>query len=311
MKKVLLTGANGFVGKHLIDLLSPDYFIIGITHQGDLTSSENQKYHNGNILDEGFLQDLLKKYTPDAIFHLAAIAATQTKDINSIFKINLNGTINLYKSILDLKDQSFDPKIIYISSAEVYGNTPAPEYIDELAPLFPVNLYGSSKLASDRLSYQLSKSHDLKTVILRPFNHTGPGQLKGFFVPDMASQIAQIEKDEANDQILVGNLDSVRDLSDVRDIVAAYKKVLEKDVPPGETFNISSGQGIKMSEVLDILVTKSTKKINIKQDSARLRPSDVPIVVGNNEKFSKFFDWSPKIPIDQTLADTLNYYREI
>lgn len=311
MQKLLLTGANGFVGQHLINSLKDTYQIIGIIHQSNIQNSENITYQSGNILDRGFLEDVIKKYQPDSIIHLAAIAPTWTQDPENIFKINLLGTLNLYLAIeTQKKENGIDPKIIYISSAEVYGKTINPEKITEENPFFPANYYGSSKVAADRLSYQMSQSGKLRINIIRPFNHTGPGQLKGFFVPDVASQIVEIENDESRNELMVGNLESIRDISDVRDIVEGYKLILEADTNPGEAFNLCSGKGIKMQEILDKLLSHSKKQIKIVEDPAKMRASEVPITVGDNSKFKSLTGWEPKIPIDQTLADTLEYWRQ-
>lgn len=309
MKKILISGANGFVGQHLIDTLKNDYQITGLIHESNLTNSDNITYKSGNILDRGFLEDILN-YKPDYIIHLAAIAPTWSTDPENIFKVNLLGTLNLYQAVTNLKKQSgFNPKIIYVSSAEVYGKTINPENITEENPFFPANCYGTSKAAADRLSYQMSQSDKLNIVIIRPFNHTGPGQLKGFFVPDMASQIVEIENNPDKSELMVGNLNSVRDFLDVRDVVEGYKKVLETDTPAGEAYNLSSGTGIKMEDILNKLLSFAKKEIKIIPDPKRLRASEVPITVGNNTKFRNHFSWQPKIPIDQTLQDTLNYWR--
>lgn len=310
MKKVLITGANGFVGQHLIDSLKNGYQITGLIHESNLTGSENVIYKNGNILDRGFLEDILKNFEPEYVIHLAAIAPTWSTDPENIFKVNLLGTLNLYQAINSLKKSTdYNPKILYISSAEIYGKTSNPENIKEDNPLFPFNYYGASKVAADRLSYQMSQSSKLNIIILRPFNHTGPGQLKGFFMPDMASQIAQIERDSEKKEIMVGNLESIKDFLDVRDVVGAYKKALEIETKPGEAFNLSSGKGIKMEDLLKKLISFAKKEIKISFDNQRMRPSEVPVTVGNNSKFKSHFSWEPKIPIDQTLLDTLNYWR--
>ena len=309
MRKLLLTGANGFVGQHLISTLGDDYKVIGIVHNSNLEDSENVKYESGNILDRGFLEDLIKKHQPDSILHLAAIAPTWTQDPENIFKINLVGTLNLYLAIENQKKESgLDPKIIYVSSAEAYGKTTNPELITETNPFFPANYYGTSKVAADRLSYQMSQSSKLRITIIRPFNHTGPGQMKGFFVPDMASQIVDIENSDKS-EIMVGNLESIRDISDVRDIVAGYKAVLETETVPGEAYNLCSGKGTKMQDILDILLSKAKKEIKIVEDPKRMRPSEVPITVGDNSKIKELTGWEAKMPLDQTLEDTLNYWR--
>lgn len=310
MKRILVTGANGFAGGHLINLLKNDYQIIGIIHQSNLQNSENTQYESGNILDRGFLEELIKKYQPEKIIHLAAIAPTWSQDPENIFKINLLGTLNLYLAVeAQKKSSGYDPKIVCVSSAESYGKTTNPEKITEDAPFYPANFYGSSKVAADRLSYQMSQSALLNIAIIRPFNHTGPGQQKGFFVPDMASQIVELEN-SGKDQLKVGNLESVRDISDVRDIVQGYKSILEADTKPGDAYNLCSGIGIKMADVLNKLLTLAKKEIKIVEDPSRMRPSEVPITVGDNAKFKTLTGWKPKIPIDQTLKDTLEYWRQ-
>lgn len=311
MKKVLVTGANGFAGQHLIKSLGNQYQIIGIINKSNLSDSENLKYISGNILDRGFLEDLIAKYEPEKIMHLAAIANTASEDPENIFKINLIGTLNLYLATLSQKKlKNYNPKIVYVSSAEVYGKTPNPEKITEENLFFPANFYGTSKVAADRLSYQMSQSAGLNITIIRPFNHTGPGQLKGFFVPDMVSQIVEIENDPEKFELLAGNLQSIRDISDVRDIVEGYRKILETDSKSGEAFNLCCGKGIKMEDLLDKLLSMAKKEIKIIEDPKRMRPSEVPITVGDNTKFRNLTGWEPKIPIDQTLQDTLEYWRQ-
>lgn len=310
MQKVLVTGSEGFVGQHLVSLLKKDYQIIGLSRNTKIPSEENVDYVLGDILNPDQMYDLLKTHQPDAIIHLAGIAKTWGIDPKELFNINLFGTLNIYEAVLKFKseDSSFDPKIIFISSAEVYGKTTEPGNITENSPLLPINSYGTSKLAADRLSYQYSEANHLKIAILRPFPHIGPGQQKGFFASDMASQIVEIEKGQ-QEEILVGNLKAVRDYLDVRDVVEAYKAVLESDFTPGEVFNICSGQGVEIKDLLDKLISMSQKQIKITEDPTRLRPVDLPIFVGNNGKLVKATGWSPKLSIDATLKDVLDYWR--
>lgn len=311
MEKVLITGAGGFVGRHLVKLLKKDYQVIGTLFNEDLKDEESVTYHEGNIQDPKVLEGLVDKYSPDFIAHLAARAISWDQDTQEIFNTNFLGTINLYKAVLSKKDNdpSYNPKILYISSAEVYGKTKNPDHISEDSSFFPVNFYAVTKVAGDRLSYQLSQSEKLNILIARPFNHTGPGQQKGFFVPDMASQIVEIEKSSEDRSIKVGNLESIRDLSDVRDIVRAYKLLLEADTAPGEAVNICSGQGQKMKDVLEKLLKLSKKEIKIETDQDRFYPVDIKVAVGDNSKLKQLTGWSPQIPLEKTLGDALNYWR--
>lgn len=310
MKKVFITGSEGFVGQHLVNLLRKDYSLLGLSRNTKLEPQENIDYAMGDILDSNKIYDLLKQHHPDAIIHLAGIAKTWGNDTKEVFNINLFGTLNIYEAIARLKtEDSYDPKIIFISSAEVYGEGGSDQGLKEDTPLRPINTYGTSKLAADRLSFQYSRTNQLRIVILRPFPHAGPGQQKGFFIPDMASQIVQIEKDPDQDEILVGNLQATRDYLDVRDIVQVYKLVLEKDFTSGEVFNVCSGQGITIKSILEKLLALSNKPINIKEDPNRFRPIDLPVFVGNNEKLVKATGWAPTYTIDQTLKDVLDYWR--
>lgn len=306
--KILVTGAAGFVGTHLVAALSPRNEVFGISIEKTPKNSANCQYFEGDILDLTSLVKILSDHRPEVIYHLAAKAAIVGSSVKSFVEVNTIGTLNIYEAVLSLKESGYNPKIIYISSAEVYGSTDHPEKITETAICKPVNAYGISKYAADRLSQEYAKLYGLNITVVRPFNHTGPGQNKGFFVPDMASQIVDLENSD-RDEILVGNLQSVRDYSDVRDIVRAYVLLGEKETQKGEVFNICSGVGIKMEEVLDLLLRVSTKKIKIKIDDTRLRSSDTKIYVGDNTKIKNALGWYPEIPFEQTLKDTLDYWR--
>lgn len=309
MKKIFITGSEGFAGQHLINALKDDYFIIGLSHKEKLQSDINVVYEIGDIQNQDLIYDLLEKYQPEMIVHLAAIAFTWRASPSELFNVNLFGTLNIFESCLRLRaKKAYQPKIIYVSSADVYGRTTNPEDIKEDAPFSPINYYAVSKVAADRLSYQYSQGSQINVIIARPFNHTGPGQREGFFVPDMASQIAKLEKSEGN-VLLVGNLESIKDFTDVRDTVQAYKLLIEKDIPTGEAINVCSGAGVKFKDLLDKMLRLSKKEIILKQDSKRLRPSEIPLLIGNNQKLIKLTGWQPKYTLDQTLKDTLEYWR--
>mgnify|MGYP001421905050 CR=1 FL=1 len=309
MQKVLITGAAGFVGHYLSDSLLEKYRVVG-TDMAPENKNSKVSYFPGNILDKKFLTELISDEKPEVIFHLAAKSQTWDRNVEEVFNVNVLGTINLYECILGVRrDTDYNPKIFFISSSEVYGNTSDPKNITEDSPLFPTKFYSASKAASDRLSYSFTQSEKLDILILRPFTHTGPGQGKGFVVPDFASQIAELEKDPNKSELLVGNLEPIRDYLDVRDVVSAYKAVIDKDWTPGESYNICSGKGVKIDEILETLLKLSDKKLNVKEDPSKLRVSDTPVYVGNNQKFVKSTGWEPKIPLEQTLKDTLDFWR--
>ncbi len=312
--KVLITGSEGFVGQTFIKAANDKYFIFGLTLSDKFPPTdnlENLRYIEGNILNRALIKNILSDFKPDVILHLAAIALTTKNDMEEVMEVNFNGTLNLYLSLLEVQQKiKYNPKVIFISSAEVYGKSKNPDNIKEEDPFYPTSVYATSKAAGDRLSYQLSQTNNLWTLELRPFPHTGPGQRTGFFVPDMVSQIVEIENGK-KEEISVGNVDVTRDYSDVRDVVEVYKFFVENEYYQGDAFNISSGNPIKLTEILKILKSLSNKELKFKTDPARLRKNDNPIFVGNSDKLKKFAGWEPKIKIKDTLKDTLDYYRKI
>lgn len=312
MSRMLITGAGGFAGQHSVDLLKHTYDVIGITRQ-PLPSSATVKFLPCDMTEGEAVYAILRDHQPDIILHLAAKTTDWFKNPVHVFNTNIWGTVNLYESVLRVRHETgYDPKIIYVSSSEVYGKTTQPENITEDLPLFPVNSYASSKAAADRVSYQYTQSSKLNIIILRVFAHTGPGQKPGFFVPDMASQISMIEKTAAKKKggtISVGDLGATRDYLDIRDVVRAYEAVAGAELPAGETFNVCSGKGYKVEDLLDKLIAFSTHPIQKIRDQARMRPSDVPMFVGNNNKLCRMTGWKPVYPIDETLENTLDYWR--
>jgi GDP-4-dehydro-6-deoxy-D-mannose reductase len=304
MKKALVTGANGFVGSHLIKTLS-DYSIVGIVKEGNPESLENVQYVSGDITDQENVISILSEHKPELIFHLAGIAPTWVKDAQLLFDVNFFGTLNIYQAVVKLKEQDpgYNPKILYVSSSDVYGNSESK--ITEDAPLQPLNLYATSKVAADRLSYQYATCNGLKIVIVRPFPHIGPRQAPGFFIPDMMIQIEKIKKGEQQ-ELMVGNLEAIRDYTDVRDVVRAYKMLLESDFNPGDVFNVCSGEGIKIKDLLDKLLSHIGQPITVKTDSERLRTSEASVRVGDNTKLIQKTGWKPENTLDQTLMDIIS-----
>ncbi|OGC42638.1 GDP-mannose 4,6-dehydratase [candidate division WOR-3 bacterium RBG_13_43_14] len=220
---------------------------------------------------------------------------------------NIIGQLNVLEAIRKFKP---DARIQIAGSSEEYGMVNPDEVpIKETNPLRPLSPYAVSKVAQDMMGYQYFKSYDLKIIRTRAFNHTGPRRGIVFATSNFARQIAEIEKGLRKPVIEVGNLDAVRDFSDVRDVVRAYALSLEKG-EPGEVYNIASGEGCKIGKMLDILLSFSKVKVEIRQDPKRLRPSDVLLLIGSNEKFFKATGWQLKIKFEKTLEDLLNYWRQ-
>ena len=278
MKTVLVTGASGFAGTHFINQYGNEYKILATYNTHPIQNAKALTLQI-DLSNKQWVKQLLEKTKPDVILHLAGKAKSWGTSFEELFTLNVEVTKNLLDSVFELKnEQEYSPKIIIVSSAEVYGKTNNPRSIDENSPFFPTGDYGLTKVIVDRLSYVYATIKGLNITILRPFNHIGPNQSLGFFVSDMAAQIAKIEANQQ--QVLeVGNLNSIRDFLDVRDVVHAYKLAIEKETTSGEAFNISSGKGVSMQKILDKLISLSMSQIQIHTDESRMRPSDNPISI--------------------------------
>jgi GDP-4-dehydro-6-deoxy-D-mannose reductase len=219
---------------------------------------------------------------------------------------NVRGTLYLLEIARNLKRRV---KILVVGSSDVYGKvSPREVPISEERHLRPISPYGVSKAACDLLAYQYFKSYGVQVIRARAFNHTGPRQHTGFVIPDFASQIAQIEAGILSPVLKVGNLSAKRDLSDVRDVVRAYLALMARG-QAGEAYNISSQKAYKIRNMLRTLLSLSKERITVKVDQTRNRPAEIPILMGNNSKIRKATGWGPKIPIEKTLKDTLNFWR--
>lgn len=317
MKSVLITGVAGFAGGFLAEhlLYKKDFNVTGAylsDNQLKFTSSIKDKIElkKLDLLDTEATSDLIKSSKPDYVFHLAAITSPSEsfKNPSGIISNNITAQVNLLEAI---RAANIDAKILAISSADIYGLVDLKDLpIDENTPLMPVSPYAVSKLAQDFLGLQYFLSYGLKIVRVRPFNHTGPRQSDRFVVSSFAKQIAETEKGVKAKTIHVGNLSVKRDFTDVRDMMAEYLLALEKG-ELGDVYNIGSGVSYKISEILDILLSLSTEKINIEVDRTLLRPKDEPELRCDRSKFTARTGWEPKIKIEQTLKDTLDYWRDI
>jgi len=246
---------------------------------------------------------------PDYIFHLAAqsyVPASWTSPAVTL-EINVVGSCNLFEAV---RAAQIEPVIQIACSSEEYGLVKPNEVpIKETNPLRPLSPYAVSKIAMDHLGYQYFKSYGMKIIRTRGFNHTGPRRGEVFVCSTFTKQIAEIEKRIREPVILVGNLAAKRDFTDVRDMVRGYLLAVQKG-KPGEVYNLCSGKAYVISEVLDMLLSMTKIKIKTERDPERIRPSDIPILLGDNSKFSRATGWKPKIPFEKTLKDLLNYWRK-
>ncbi len=318
MTKVLITGITGFAGSFLAEhLLSQSDVEVAGTFL-----AENSINNVANIKDKldlvkldltqkDAIESLIAQKRPDVIYHLAAVAsvAASFKDPVTTFNNNVDAELFVLESLR--KENLMNTKVMVISSAEVYGYVrPENLPLNEDAPLRPGNPYASSKVAQDFIGLQYALSYKMPIIRVRPFNHIGPRQAPGFVVSDFAKQIADIEKGKQEPVVKVGNLDAKRDFTDVRDMVRAYALLMEKGQSE-EVYNIGSGTSHKIQEILDTLIGLSNTKITVETDLQKLRPSDIPEIVSDNTKILDTTGWKPEISLEQSLKDTLDYWRNI
>jgi GDP-4-dehydro-6-deoxy-D-mannose reductase len=314
--KVLITGITGFAGSHLADYIlgRGDAEVIGILRWRSRTENiehfrDRVRLVECDLRDASSVRDVLDETRPDWIFHLAAqsfVPTSWTAPTESLVT-NILGQLNIFEAV---KKLHLMPRIELACSSEEYGLVHEDELpIRESNPLRPLSPYAVSKVGQDMLGYQYWMSFKLPVIRTRGFNHEGPRRGPVFVCSDFAKQIADIEKGRREPVVRVGNLDARRDFTDVRDIVRAYWLALEKG-EPGEVYNLCSGRAWTIREMLDMLLGMSTQKIRVVQDPARMRPSDVPVLLGDASRFRDRTGWEPTIPFEQTMRDLLAYWRE-
>jgi len=310
--KILITGVTAFVGSHLADYLIDEeklevYGIRRPRSRDEFTRKEIT-YHEADVADYTGVSAVVKKVKPDFLFHLAAQSdvALSWKAPSVTIATNVLGTLNVLEAV---RHESPDTIIHFAGSSEEYGLVQPNEVpIKETNPLRPMSPYGVSKVAADLLSQQYCKSYGIKVVVTRGFNHTGPRRGEFFATSSFAKQIAEIEGGR-DPVIYVGNLEAQRDWTDVRDMVKAYWLAASL-CPFGKPFNICSGRAVKVGDMLNMLLGMASVKIQVEQDEARMRPSDVPILLGDSGRFREATGWEPKVPFEETLEDLLDYWRE-
>ncbi|MFA5029961.1 MAG: GDP-mannose 4,6-dehydratase [Patescibacteria group bacterium] len=298
--KILITGISGFVGPHLKnELESAGHDVLGIDRSGD-----SKKIYPCDLLDKRAVHDFFSLQNFDFVIHLAALTyvGESWKNPKKFLDVNVGMTKNIYKAL-----EEFSPTtgVLLVSTSDVYGAQKQLP-INENAPLNPGNPYAKSKRAQEDEAFRHT---NIRTIISRAFNHAGPGKSMFLAIPAFARQIALCEKG-VQENIRVGNLESFRDYTDVRDVVRAYRLLIEKGEPQN-IYNICSGQKRKMSDVLSTLISLSAKPIIVTENPELMRPSDVPEFWGSYNKISLEIGWKPTIPFEKTLQDTLDYWRGV
>ena len=295
--RVLVTGSKGFVGQWLIAHLEEQGDeVIGLDAEVDITGAAG-------------LREAVVTAAPDAVCHLAALASVGASwgASEATYTVNTVGTANLLDAALACPNR---PRVLLVSSSEVYGRvSPDDLPLTEDSPVAPVSPYAASKAAAEVVAQQAWLGSGLEVTRARPFNHTGPGQRRDFVVPALAAQIAQAVRTGA-DQLNTGNLDARRDLSDVRDVVRAYRMLLVGG-QPGEVYNICRGESVSIREVAERLLRIAGVEMPIVVDPARVRPVEIPELRGDRRRIEQAVGWAPEIDLDRTLADVLEYWQRL
>ena len=302
----LVTGASGFVGQHLLTRLRGRH-VIGWHHpqQPAPASSPGVTWRAVDVVERETVESALGLDAPDEIYHLAGAPQVDTSWQNVVphLRTNAIGTYHLLEAVQRL---NLSCRMLVVTSAQIYQSSDDP--IDEDAPMVPPTPYGLSKLAQDQLALRAAHEDGLDVVLARPFNHTGPGQQPAYAVPSFARQIARIEAGLAPPVITVGNLDSRRDITDVRDVIDAYRLMMQS-APPGRPYNVCSGRAWRIGDLLEELLQRSRADIEVSVDPSRLRPHDVPVIQGDATRLRSELGWAPRTTVEETLRDTLNWWR--
>lgn len=312
MPHLLITGASGFAGRYLVEYCARQGVRVTALAHTEIPVSDthsNVQWIRCDLEDRRGVFDLLQKTRPDRIVHLAGIShiPVSWQEPEKTFRVNFLGAYHLFQGVVDC---GLSPRVLVVSSSDVYdpaGGEGKP--ISEEGPIRPITPYAVTKLGIELLAHTFVREQNMDAVIVRAFSHTGPGQKPNFVCSSFARQIARIEAGEEKASLSVGDLDVVRDFTDVRDIARAYWLALEKG-ERGEVYNICSGRMRSIDAVLRLLLGLSDRGIEVRRDPEKIRKTDVPVQIGNPAKFRETTGWSPAIPLDTTLRDLLDYWRE-
>jgi len=309
--KALIIGGAGFVGDYLINHLVDDIkWDISVTKMSmETLNNDKAKIYDLDILDKVQITEVLEKVRPDYIFHLAAQSsvALSWKNPGLTIDVNIKGSVNVMDAIRVL---DYKPRMLFIGSGEEYGHIkPEESPITEDNIVRPGNIYAATKVCQNMIGKIYSDAYDMDIMMVRAFNHIGPNQAPIFVVADFCKQVVEIERGEKEPIIYTGNLNAKRDFTDVRDVVRAYGLLIQKG-KKGETYNIGSGNAISIQEILDRILKLSKVEIKNEVDPAKIRPVDVPIIAANIAKVKATAGWIPRISLDTTLLETLEYWRK-
>jgi GDP-4-dehydro-6-deoxy-D-mannose reductase len=311
--RILITGVSGFVGPYLVQhirVTAPDDEIWGLVWTADQAQiPESIQQVEGDLTDLSSLASALDQAQPDVVFHLAAASsvASSWKHPGRFLEVNAVGTVNLLESVRAL---DHDTRVVVASSGEIYGIVPIDQQpIGEDMRLAPLSPYAASKAAQDLLTAQYFHGFGMDTVRLRLFHHTGPHRPQLFVASSFARQIARIERGLDPPKLAVGNLEAIRDFTDVRDVARAYWMAATRGVA-GDAYNVCSSRPTSIRQLLDTLLAQSNAEVEVEVDPNRLRAADIPHLVGDHSRFSATTGWQAGIPLERTLGDLLDWWRD-
>jgi GDP-4-dehydro-6-deoxy-D-mannose reductase len=313
--KVLITGIEGFVGSHLADALAkqPGLRLFGTLRNPSraINTSPSITYSQADTTDKEQVRKLVFDLAPQKLFHMAgqAYVPTSVADPYGTFRTNIDSVVNILEAVRQLRiEKQISCSLLVVSSGEVYGAVPMEHLpIDESTPFNPANPYAVSKTCADLIAQQYRAAFGVNVVVVRPFNHLGPRQSELFVGSAFARQIAEIKLGKREPKVSVGNIDPVRDFTDVRDVVQAYIRLLDGAQQHG-VFNVCSERGVAIREILETLCELSGVDIDVNRDPARTRHNEIPKIIGSAARLRAATGWLPKIPLRQTLSDLLDYW---
>ena len=308
--KALIIGGAGFVGEYLINELLSNGWEVHATCLESEKISENCTVHTLNILDKNNIIKIFNNISPDIIYHLAAQSSVSVswKKPQLTAEINVIGSLNVLESLRETNKK--DIRLIMIGSGEEYGYIrPEACPLSESEPLHPGNIYAATKACQEMIGEIYVRAYGLDIIMVRAFNHSGPKQSSTFVISDFCKQIAEIENGKKIPEICVGNLSAMRDFTDVRDIVRSYRLLADKGMS-GKIYNIGRGRAVSIQYILDTALSLANTDIQVKNDPERMRASDIPIIEPDVSGIFADTGWKAEITVEQTIEDTLNYWRK-
>ena len=306
---ILVTGAAGFAGSHVVEALGGGEEVVGWTHHAPPPQeiAKLASWHRVDLLNPAEVREALARLKPAAVIHCAGApnVAHSWRDTLAPLSANVLATHHLFDA---LRRTGTACRVVLPGSATVYA--PSTAALTEESPVAPSNPYAVSKLAQEQLAFRAAREDGVEVIVTRSFNHTGPRQSAAFAAPNMARQIALIEAGAAQPVIKTGNLDAHRDFTDVRDMAHAYVALLRHGTN-STLYNVASGTARVMRSVLDALIARARVNVRVETDPGLMRPSDTPIVLGDATRLRRETGWRPQIPFERTLDDLLNYWRSV